>query len=580
MSRSAARPTMPTPPDDHAHTPATGSAPESASTPAPSPHTGMQAHQGHVVAREPERFPFDKVLIANRGEIAVRIIRACRDLGLGSVAVYSDADRSAPHVRMADEAVHLGPPAPGESYLNIGKLLDAAKRTGAAAVHPGYGFLSENPAFADACAGGGLIFIGPPGDVMRELGEKTAAKRVAVAAGVPIVPGYNSGLQDAAHAARVAAEIGYPVLLKAAAGGGGKGIRFVFKPDELEASLRLAKSEAKTAFGDDTVYMEKAVTPARHIEVQIIGDTHGNVIHLGERECSIQRRHQKLIEETPSVALTPELRDRITSAAVALARAAGYINAGTVEFLLGPDGNFYFLEVNTRLQVEHPVTELRTGLDLVRLQLRVAAGLPLGVRQDEIEFRGHAIEARITAEDPLNRFLPASGAVAALQAPAGPGVRLDSGIYAGMEVPLFYDSLLAKLIAWGQDRDEAVTRLRRALDEFDLAGVRTTIPFHQWLTHNPRFLAGDFSTDFVAQEWHPELAEELQPEPDAAATTADTEGERLTPEQVAALVAAIAAQSDEQTRAQRLKGATGENGLSGRGSTWKLAGRRAEMHGW
>ncbi|HEX6796445.1 MAG TPA: acetyl-CoA carboxylase biotin carboxylase subunit [Ktedonobacterales bacterium] len=574
MPRSAARPTMPTPPDDHAPAPTAG--PESA--PAPAPHT--QNHTDRNTAREPERFPFDKVLIANRGEIAVRIIRACRDLGLGSVAVYSDADRSAPHVRMADEAVHLGPPAPGESYLNIGKLLDAAKRTGAEAVHPGYGFLSENAAFADACAAAGLIFVGPPGDVMRELGEKTAAKRVAIAAGVPIVPGYNSGLEDATHAARVAAEIGYPVLLKAAAGGGGKGIRFVFKQEELEASLRLAKSEAKTAFGDDTVYMEKAVTPARHIEVQIIGDTHGNVIHLGERECSIQRRHQKLIEETPSVALTPELREHITSAAVALARAAGYVNAGTVEFLLGPDGNFYFLEVNTRLQVEHPVTELRTGLDLVRLQLRVAAGLPLGVSQDEIEFRGHAIEARITAEDPLNRFLPASGSIAALQAPAGPGVRLDSGIYAGMEVPLFYDSLLAKLIAWGQDRDEAVTRLRRALDEFDLAGVRTTIPFHQWLTRNPRFLAGDFSTDFIAEEWHPERTEEIQPESDATATSAATEGERLTPEQIAALVAAIAAQSEVQARAQRLHGAASDSGTSGRGSAWKLAGRRTEMHGW
>ncbi len=574
MSRSAARSTTDRPSDENAPAKAEGNGDGNGNGPEPARATR------HAAAREPDRFPFNKVLIANRGEIAVRIIRACRDLGLGSVAVYSDVDRSAPHVRMADEAVHLGAPAPGESYLNAGKLIDAAHRTGAGAIHPGYGFLSENADFADACTAAGLTFVGPPGDVMRELGEKTAAKRVAIAAGVPIVPGYNAGLQGPEHAGRVAAEIGYPVLLKAAAGGGGKGIRFVFAPEELEASLRLAKSEAKTAFGDDTVYMEKAVAPARHIEVQIFGDTHGNVIHLGERECSIQRRHQKLIEETPSPALTAELRERITAAAVALGRAAGYINAGTVEFLLGPDGNFYFLEVNTRLQVEHPVTELRTGLDLVHLQLRIAAGLPLGMSQEQIEFRGHAIEARITAEDPLNRFLPASGAIAALQAPAGPGVRLDSGIYAGMEVPLFYDSLLAKLITWGQDRDEAVTRLRRALDEFDLAGVRTTIPFHQWLTSHPRFLAGDFSTDFVAQEWHPEQAEELRPEPDAAAVAEVTEGERLTPEQVAALVAALAVQSEQQARAQRQSGAAGENGASVRGSAWKLAGRRAEIHGW
>jgi acetyl-CoA carboxylase biotin carboxylase subunit len=526
------------------------------------------------------RFPFDKVLIANRGEIAVRIIRACRDLGLASVAVYSDADRNAPHVRMADEAVHLGAPAASESYLNIDKLLDAAKRTGARAIHPGYGFLSENADFADACAAAGLIFVGPPGDVMRKLGEKTAAKQVAIAAGTPIVPGYNAGLEDAAHAARVAAEIGYPVLLKAAAGGGGKGIRFVFSPEELDASLRLAKSEAMTAFGDDAVYMEKAVTPARHIEVQVFGDMHGNVIHLGERECSIQRRHQKLIEETPSTALSPEQRARITASAVALARTAGYINAGTVEFLLGPDGNFYFLEVNTRLQVEHPVTELCTNLDLVRLQLRVAAGLPLGIAQEEVSFRGHAIEARITAEDPLNRFLPATGAIAALQTPAGPGVRLDSGIYPGMQVPLFYDSLLAKLIAWGQDRDEALTRLRRALDEFDLAGIRTTIPFHQWLTRHPRFLAGYFSTDFVAQEWHPEQTEELQAASDAAEAPTSGDAAHLAPEQIAALVAAIAAQSEEQARTDQLRDTTHDGNGAARSSAWKFAGRRAEMHGW
>ena len=529
-----------------------------------------------------ERFPFSKVLIANRGEIAVRVIRACRDLGLASVAVYSDADRSATHVRMADEAVRIGPAQASESYLSIPKVLDAAKQTGAGAIHPGYGFLSENDAFADACAAAGIIFIGPPGHVMRALGEKTAAKRIAVEAGVPIVPGYNSGLESAEHASQVADEIGYPVLLKAAAGGGGKGIRFVNRPDELEASLRLARSEAKSAFGDDTVYMEKAVHPARHIEVQIMADMHGNVIHLGERECSIQRRHQKLIEESPSVVLDDELRARFTEAAVALGKASGYVNAGTVEFLLGPDRNFYFLEVNTRLQVEHPVTEWRTGLDLVREQLRVAAGLPLSVRQDEIEFRGHAIEARISAEDPLNRFLPASGTVAALRNPEGPGVRLDSGLYDGMEVPLYYDPLLAKLICWGKDRTEALARLRRALDEYTIAGVRTTIPFAQWLLLHPRFVAGDFSTDFIAEEWHPDEAAEpaeaadgsAQPQERLAATDPST----LDAEELAVLVAALAAEQAQSAQAERRRG-----GMQGDGATvsrWKDAGRRMAMGGW
>ncbi len=481
---------------------------------------------------EAARFPFSKVLIANRGEIAVRVLRACRDLGLASVAVYSDADRDALHVRMADEAVHLGPAPAADSYLNIPKILEAAKRTGAGAIHPGYGFLSENADFADACAAAGLIFVGPSGDVMRLLGEKTAAKRIANEAGVPTVPGYNAGLRDAAEAASIAEKLGYPVLLKAAAGGGGKGIRFVYAEDELEGALRLAKSEARSAFGDDTVYMEKAVSPARHIEVQILADAHGNVIHLGERECSIQRRHQKLIEESPSVALDDELRPRFTSAAVALARRAGYCNAGTCEFLLGPDRNFYFLEVNTRLQVEHPVTEWRTGLDLVREQLRVAAGLPLSITQEQVTFRGHAIEARITAEDALNRFLPASGTITALHEPAGPGVRMDSGIFEGLTLPPFYDSLLAKLICWGSDRTEALARLRRALDEYVIVGTRTTIPFHQWLVRQPRFLAGDFSTDFIAEEWHPEELEMAADGlPAAAGDAAPHEPDELVPEQ-------------------------------------------------
>ncbi len=527
---------------------------------------------------ELERFPFNKVLIANRGEIAVRIVRACRDLGLGSVAVFSDADRDAPHVRMADEAVHLGPAPSSESYLNVGKILDAARTTGAGAIHPGYGFLAENAEFADACTAAGIVFVGPPGQVMRDLGEKTAAKRIAVAAGVPIVPGYNAGLESAAQARQIAAEIGYPVLLKAAAGGGGKGIRFVRGAEELEAALRLAKSEAASAFGDDTVYLEKAVAPARHIEVQIFGDTHGNAIHLGERECSIQRRHQKLREESPSVALDAELRGRLTGAAVALARAAGYVNAGTVEFLLGPDRSFYFLEVNTRLQVEHPVTELRTGMDLVREQLRVAAGLPLSVTQEEIVFRGHAVEARIQAEDALNRFMPATGSIAGLHEPLGPGVRVDSFIYDGMRVPLYYDSLLAKLICWGSDRTEALARLRRALEEFTIAGVRTTVPFHEWLVRQPRFLAGDFSTDFIAEEWHPEVEAEAEAGAEDGAT-ADG-GDALAPEELAALVAALVTQEADAREAQRRRGAANGGGTAADGSRWRAAGRRAAMGGW
>ncbi|MGZ3674021.1 MAG: acetyl-CoA carboxylase biotin carboxylase subunit [Ktedonobacterales bacterium] len=540
---------------------------EATPTPSALPEPGVQTTpRAQRSARD--AFPFEKVLIANRGEIALRVVRACRDLGLTSVAVYSDADRNAPHVRMADEAIHLGPAPAGESYLNIGKILDAAKQSGAGAIHPGYGFLSENAEFADACAEAGIIFVGPPGHVMRALGEKTAAKRIAVEAGVPIVPGYNSRLEDAAMAARIAEEIGYPVLLKAAAGGGGKGIRFVHRPEDMEAALRLAQSEARGAFGDDTVYMEKAVTPARHIEVQIFGDTHGHAVHLGERECSIQRRHQKLIEESPSVALDDELRERFTSAAVRLAEAAGYINAGTCEFLLGPDGNFYFLEVNTRLQVEHPVTEWRTGLDLVREQLRVAAGLPLSFTQDDVSFRGHAIEARITAEDPLNRFLPATGLIAALHDPSGPGVRLDSGIYAGMDIPLYYDSLLSKLICWGKDRDEALARLRRALDEYTIGGIRTTIPFHQWLLNHPRFQAGDFSTDFIAEEWQPDRVEALEQ---------DNEGDGLSTEAVAALVATLVAQQTQKTDAQRRQAGTQRQSGDSR---WRVIGRRTAMGGW
>ena len=517
-----------------------------------------------------ERFPFTTVLIANRGEIALRIIRACRDLGLRSVAVYSDADREAPHVRLADEAVRLGPAPASESYLSIEKIIAAAQATSAQAIHPGYGFLSENPVFADACEAAGITFVGPSARVMREMGEKTAARRKAQAANVPVTPGYDTGLESAAQALELAERIGYPVLLKAAAGGGGKGIRFVHRPEDLEASLRLAQSEAQSSFGDPTVYIEKAVTTARHIEVQLFGDNFGNVIHLGERECSIQRRHQKLIEESPSPALDDTTRAQVLDSAVRLAKSVGYTNAGTAEFLLGPDGQFYFLEVNARLQVEHPVTEWRTGLDLVREQLRVAAGLPLSVRQEDVVFRGHAIEARISAEDPFNKFLPAAGTVAVLRDPAGPGVRLDSGLYQGMRIPLFYDPLLAKLICWGQDRDEAIARLRRALDEYVIAGVRTTIPFAQWLMRQSRFIAGDFSTDYIAEEWRPETL--------AALESTASAGEALTDTQVAALAAALVARDNVVAHAARRR----ERASVGHeeGWRWRLAGRKTATSGW
>src|SRR2546426_10562830 len=397
-------------------------------------------------------WPFQKVLVANRGEIAVRIMRACRELGLTAVAVYSDADRNALHVRMADEAYYIGPSQASQSYLHIPTIIEVAAYAGAEAIHPGYGFLSENATFVDACSAAGLIFVGPPAEAQRAMGEKTAARRTAQEARVPIVPGAMSQVDDDAEATTLAERIGYPLLIKAAAGGGGKGIRFVRNLKDLLPSLRTARSEARSAFGDSRVYIEKAVSPARHIEVQFIADKYGHVVHLGERECSIQRRHQKLIEESPSPALDPALREQITSSAVNLVRTINYVNAGTAEFLLGPERNFYFLEVNARIQVEHPVTEWCTGLDLVQEQFRVAAGLPLSFTQEQVVLRGAAIECRISAEDPENRFLPATGTIQVLQEPSGPGVRVDSSLYKGLQVPLFYDPLLSKLIVWDKDR--------------------------------------------------------------------------------------------------------------------------------
>ena len=518
-------------------------------------------------------WPFQKVMIANRGEIAVRIIRACRELGLTSVAVYSDVDRNALHVRMADEAYHIGPSQASKSYLHIPTLIETAKRSGAQAIHPGYGFLSENAMFVEACSDAGLIFVGPTATVQRAVGEKTAARSTAQVAGVPIVPGAMTDMIDDEGIQHIAERIGYPLLLKAAAGGGGKGIRFVRDPKDLTSALRTARSEAKSAFGDDRVYVEKAIYPARHIEVQFIADTRGNVIHLGERECSIQRRHQKLVEECPSPVLDEELRHNITSATINLIRAISYVNAGTAEFLLGPDRSFYFLEVNARIQVEHPVTELCTGIDLVQEQFRVAAGLPFSFTQRQVQLRGAAIECRISAEDPGNRFLPAAGSIQVLQEPSGPGVRVDSGLYAGMQVPLFYDPLLSKLIVWGRDRTQAIARMRRALAEYEIMGVRTTLPFDRWLMENQRFNSGDLSTDFIAEEWETRKKDAVHPNDDAHVEQEEGKQAVETPEpaQVAALVGALLMQ--EQVKEEKLRrGPAFENGAET--NRWRDAGRR------
>jgi acetyl-CoA carboxylase biotin carboxylase subunit len=446
---------------------------------------------------EPCARAFRKVLVANRGEIAVRVVRACRELGIASVAVFSAADRAALHVRLADEALPIGPAPSRESYLRIDRVLDAARASGADAIHPGYGFLAENAEFARACEERGIVFIGPRSETIRLMGEKTSARREAVAAGVPVVPGSLEPLADEALVLREAERIGYPVMLKAAAGGGGKGMRLAPDAASLPSALARARSEAQGAFGDDSVYLEKAIARPRHVEIQVLADAHGHVVHLFERECSIQRRHQKVIEESPSPLLTPELRERMGGLAVALARRVGYVNAGTLEFLVGADREPYFLEMNTRLQVEHPVTEMVTGLDLVQLQIRVAQGEPLPLRQADVVQRGHAIECRVYAEDPDAGFLPSPGRIAALRTPGGPGVRDDSGVYEGWTVPIEYDPLLSKLVAWGESRPAAIARLRRAVAEYRVLGIRTTLPFFDRVLRHPAFLAGDFDTSFV-----------------------------------------------------------------------------------
>jgi acetyl-CoA carboxylase biotin carboxylase subunit len=440
---------------------------------------------------------FGKVLVANRGEIAVRVIRACREMGIRTVAVYSEADRSALHVRLADEACAIGPSPSRESYLSIDRVLGAAEASGAEAVHPGYGFLAENAEFASACGEKGLVFIGPRAETIALMGEKTAARREAVAAGVPVVPGTLEPLADEEAIAREAARIGFPVMLKAAAGGGGKGLRFVGSPDDLPSAVARARSEAKGAFGDDSVYLEKAILRPRHIEIQILADTHSHVVHLFERECSIQRRHQKVIEESPSPLVSPELRGRMGDLAVALAARVGYVGAGTLEFLVDSDRNPYFLEMNTRLQVEHAVTEEVTGIDIVKMQIRIARGEALPLEQEDIEQRGHAIECRVYAEDPEAGFLPSPGRIVALRVPDGPGVRDDSGVYEGWEVPVDYDPLISKLIVRAGSRPEAIQRMRRALSEYKVLGIRTTLPFFERALRHPAFEAGDFDTSFA-----------------------------------------------------------------------------------
>jgi len=458
---------------------------------------------------------FHKILIANRGEIALRIMRTCRAMGIGSAAIYADPDRNAPFVRQADEAVYIGPPVTSGSFLAIEKIVDAARRTGADAVHPGYGFLAENADFAQACTDAGITFIGPTPEAIRRMGSKIEAKSIASAAGVPIIPGFSAAGLSNRDVERRAQEIGYPILVKASAGGGGKGMRIVHEPANLEAALEAARREAKSAFGDDTLLIERYFDSPRHVEIQVLGDAHGNLIHLFERECSIQRRYQKIIEEAPSPALDDELRARMGAAAVAAGRAIDYRNAGTVEFIVDADRRFYFLEVNTRLQVEHPVTEEITGLDVVQLQIEIAQGAPLTLRQEDLVIRGHAIECRLYAEDPRNDFLPSTGTLVCWQTPSLPGVRYESGVESGSEVTIYYDPMLAKIIAHGPSRPEAARRLARALSEMRVHGVRTNCALLVEILRHPEFLAGCTDTHFISRHLR------LDQPPSEAAQTAD-----------------------------------------------------------
>ena len=465
------------------------------------------------------RKAFKKILIANRGEIAVRVIRACREMGIIPAVVYSEADRKALHVRLAGEGYNIGDAAPAESYLNIDKIIHAAKECGADAVHPGYGFLAENPRFVHRCEAEGLVFIGPPSSAMEAMSRKTASRRIMKDAGVPIIPGTLKPLKDIRALQEKAEEIGYPLLLKAAAGGGGKGLRLVRDPENLKSAFRMARSEARSSFGDGAVYMERYIEEPHHIEIQILADCFGNCVWLGERECSVQRRYQKVMEEAPSPFLDEGTRAEMGRVAVRAARAVGYQNAGTIEFVVDKNRNFYFLEMNTRLQVEHPVTEMVTGIDLVKNQIRIAEGRRLKFSQRDIKVTGASIQCRIYAEDPYNDFLPSPGKILYLRSPSGgPGLRYDNGTYQGYEVPLEYDPLLSKLISWGATREEAMKRMLRALSEYHVYGIKTTIPFFKRILHHPTFIRGDYNTHFIA---HLEKEEEsLDPEEQAAALIA------------------------------------------------------------
>jgi acetyl-CoA carboxylase biotin carboxylase subunit len=499
----------------------------------------------------------NKVLIANRGEIAVRIIRACREAGIETVAVYSEADRRALHVRYADEAYLLGPAPSRESYLRADKLIDIARKSGADAVHPGYGFLAEREDFAAACADAGISFIGPKPSSIAAMGDKMTARNTVAAAGVPVVPGTEGeGSLSDDDLLSIAPQIGFPLLIKATAGGGGKGMREVTNLDEMPGLLLSARREAESAFGDGNVYLEKLVEGARHIEFQIMADTHGNVIHLGERECSLQRRHQKLVEEALSPAMDEELRERMGSVAVKSAQAVDYVNAGTIEFLLDKDKNFYFLEMNTRLQVEHPITEMITGIDIVKEQIRVARGRSLSYKQEDVRFSGHAIECRINAEDPYNNFMPSTGRITHTILPTGPGVRIDTGVYPGFEITPFYDPMIAKLIVWGETRAQAILRMRRALEEYRIVGVRTNIPFHQTLMDSHRFMGGQYDTRFVEERFSME----------------DSEENRKNSDEVAAILATLVAHRETERSAQIV------NRNERDASNWKWVGRWERMH--
>ena len=500
---------------------------------------------------------FTKILIANRGEIAIRVIRACKELGVATVAVYSEADRAALHVRAANEAFCIGPPPSKDSYLNGARILEVARSCGADAIHPGYGFLSEHAEFAEACAGAGIAFIGPNPRAIRVMGNKTTSRVAVHAMGVPLVPGMRENITSEEHAVHWAQTIGYPVMMKAAAGGGGKGLRLISRPEDLPAAFRAARAESLHAFGDEAVYLERYIENPRHIEIQLLGDRHGHLIYFPERECSIQRRHQKVIEETPSTLVDPALRRQLGEAAVKAARAVDYDSAGTVEFIVaGRTREFFFLEMNTRLQVEHPITEMVTGIDLCKEMIRSAAGYPLAFAQEDVPLHGHALECRIYAEDPDNRFLPTPGRIIGLRVPGGPWVRDESGMYEGMEVPIHYDPMLSKLVVWGSTRERCITRMTRALSEYAVKGIKTTIPFHARVMKNASFIKGDIDTTFIDSQFQPQDAARVKPNED-----------------IALVAAAIKAFRRDKEKTFRILGGGAAPPEGGDGSRWKASGR-------